>query len=276
MRATLDGDINGTVTILAGDKKTDIPVSATAVNLSGGTEASVYWRLEKDDSYVVTGPVNAIAENYSGMELQRYANPNANTVWPSDTGFEASRKTQRNLIEGGNWPAGEIDEVSTRYIEFGVTATEGTVYNVDEISYYVCGCGGNGMCLKVYYSVDDDFANPVNIFEMKSMPANNMQDGKIRPVIRLEGGQSLRLRFYPWYNGAASGKTMCLSDIKFHGYVSSDEQSAITGITAVSEPVSTDYYTLQGMQVTNPAAGSLYIVRSTYSDGSVRVSKQTF
>lgn len=276
VRATLDGDINGTVSILAGDKKTDIPVSATAVNLAGGTEASVYWRLEKDDSYVVTGPVNAIAQNYSGMELQRYANPNANTVWPSDTGFESSRKTQRNLIKGGNWPAGEIDEVSTRYIEFGVTATEGTVYNVDEISYYVCGCGGNGMCLKVYYSIDDDFANPVNIFEMKSMPANNMQDGKIRPVIRLEGGQSLRLRFYPWYNGAASGKTLCLSDIKFHGYVSSDDQSAITDITASAEPVSTDYYTLQGIRVTNPATGSLYIVRSTYSDGSTRVSKQTF
>ena len=56
----------------------------------------------------------------------------------------------------------------------------------------------------------------------------------------------------------------------------SDDQSPISGTTAAPGPVIPDYYPLQGMQVTNPATGSLYIVRSTYSDGSVRVSKQTF
>lgn len=269
-------NFSGAITIKADDKETTVPVSAKAVSMAGGTEASVYWRLEKDDSYVVTGPVNAVPETYADMELQRYSNPNANTVWPEYTGFDATRKTQRNLIKGGEWPAGEIDEVSTRYIEFGVTATEGTVFNVDEISYYVCGCGGNGMCLKVYYSTDEDFANPVNIFEMKSMTANNMQDGKVTPVIRLEGGETLRLRFYPWYNNAATGKTLCLSDVKFHGYVTAKEQSAIMNLIADNEAVCTEYYNLQGMQVAVPSTGSLYIVRETYNNGHTKTTKQIF
>lgn len=278
VRATLvnEGEFTGSVTIQAGDKRTDIPVKAEAVNLSGGTEASVYWRLEKDDSYVVNGPVTAIPQSHHEMYVQRYANPNANTIWPEDTGFESTRKTQRNLIAGDNWPGGEIDEVSTRFIEFGVTAMPETTLNIDEISYYVCGCGGNKMCVKVYYSTEDDFSNPVNIFEKKSMPANNMLDGKVTPVIKLEGGKSLRLRFYPWSDGATTGKTICLSDVKIHGYATSTSQSAIDDVIAANTIVSNDYYTLQGIQVTHPAAGSLYIVRTVYSDGSVKTSKQIF
>lgn len=278
VRATLvnEGEFTGTVTIQAGDKRTEIPVKAEAVNLTGGTEASVYWRLEKDDSYVVDGPVSAIPQSHHEMYVQRYANPNAVTIWPEGTGFEASRKTQRNLIIGDNWPGGEIDEVSTRYIEFGVTAMPETILNIDEISYYVCGCGGNKMCVKVYYSTEDDFSNPVNIFEKKSMPANNMLDGKVTPVIKLEGGKSLRLRFYPWSDGATSGKTLCLSDVKIHGYATSTSQSAIEDVIAGNAIVSNDYYTLQGIQVAHPAAGSLYIVRTVYSDGSVKTSKQIF
>ena len=132
------------------------------------------------------------------MTLQKYSNPNANTVWPEGTGFEASRKTQRNVIQGDSWPAGEIDEVSTRYIEFGITAMPETTLNIDEISYYMCGCGGNGMCVHVYYSTEDDFSDTKLIYEKKSMPANTMLDGTVRPIISLEGGKSLRLRFYSW------------------------------------------------------------------------------
>ncbi len=278
VRATLaeEGTLTGTVSIQAGEKRADIPVTATAINLSGSTEASVYWRLEKDDSYVAQGPLTVIPESHHGMYVQRYANPNANTVWPEGTGFDASRKTQRNLIIGDVWPDGEIDEVSTRYIEFGVTAMPNTTFNIDEIGYYMCGAGGGWMCVKVYYSTEDDFSNPVNIYEKKKMPANTMLDGKVNPVIKLDAGKSLRLRFYPWLDRTANGKTFCLSDVKIHGYVTSAGESSITDVIAGTEVTGSTFYTLQGMQVANPAKGSLYITRTTYSDGSVKTSKQLF
>lgn len=274
-RLTLDknGAYNETITVKAGNKTTTIPVTAEAVVLGEGTEVTAYWRLENDDKYTLEGPALVIDESWHQMFVQRYSAPNANTVWPAGTGFDASRKTQRNLIEGEVWPAGEIDEVSTRYIEFGITAVEGTTLNIDRISYYMCGCGGNGMCVKVYYSTDDDFANPVNIAEYKKMPANNMIDGSVTPVISLEGGKSCRLRFYPWYDGTANAKTFCLSDVKFHGYATTG--SGVASIDADAIPVATEYYNVQGIKIADPADG-LYIVKTVMSDGSVKVNKQIF
>lgn len=271
-----DGELKETVTIEAGRKKSEIPVTATAVTLSGGQEVSAYWRLEKDAECAVTGPVEFIPQAYQGMVLQRYSNPNANTVWPDWTGYDASRKTQRNLIEGENWPAGEIDEVSTRYIEFGVTAMEGTTLKIDELSFFLCGCGGNGMRVKVYYSTEDDFSNPQMIYNPSALPVNEMQYVKETPVVSLESGKSLRLRFYPWYNSAANGKTICLSDVKIHGYaMTADGDASIKDVAAETEPVSTEYYTLDGLSVSEPCQG-LYIVNNRYADGSVKVSKMIF
>lgn len=102
------------------------------------------------------------------MTVQRYASPNANTVWPEWSGLVNGQLTQRNLIVGEVWPAGEIDEVSTRYIQFGITAAEGTVLHIDSIGLYVCGAGGNGMRCRVSYSTDPDFAQAVSIAEYTS------------------------------------------------------------------------------------------------------------
>jgi hypothetical protein len=276
VRMTIDkaGENIGAFTISApsGISRT-VTVTGTGVELSGGVEVNAYWRLEKDDACELTGPAEPLAESWHGMELQRYSNPNANTVWPDWTGFDASRKTQRNVIEGGAWPDGEIDEVSTRYIEFGLKAMPGTTLSVDEISCFLCGCGGNGMCVNVWYSVADDFSDARQIFHYEKLPSNNMQYIKEVPVLSLDGGQTLRLRFYPWYNGAATGKTICLSDIRIHGYAS--DNSALAAVTAAGV-VDTSYYTLQGMRVGAPAQGNLYIVRDTLSDGGVRTRKVVF
>ena len=127
------------------------------------------------------------------------------------------------------------------------------------------------MCLHVWYSTEDDFSNAQLIFSMTKMPANNMQDGKIQPVVKLQPNQSLRLRFYPWYNGTATGKTLCLSDIKFHGYASS---AAPSGVKDIEEStVATTYFTLQGIAVENPKAGNVYIKCERRSDGTTATSK---
>lgn len=136
----------------------------------------------------------------------------------------------------------------------------------------IVSAGGNGMCVHVYYSTEDDFSDTKLIYEKKSMPANTMLDGTVRPIISLEGGKSLRLRFYPWYNSAATGKTICLSDIRFHGWATASGESGIAEIEGDRTIVETSYYTLQGCRVSNPSSG-FYIARSLYSDGSVKTEK---
>ena len=265
MTLTEDGTTTGTVTISQENKTIEIPVTATAIVLEGGTEVNVYWRLEKDDSYVLTGPANVIPESWTGMYVQRYSNPNANTTWPDWTGFDTTRKTQRNLLTGDAWPADEIDDNPGRYIEWGIAPTQGMTLSIDEISLFVCGCGGNGMCSHIYYSTDN-FQTRTTIFEMKKMPANNMQYVKAQPVIKLEEGQKLLVRVYPWYNGAATGKTICLSDLTIHGMASNADATAVQSV-AVPQQQAEQCYDLQGRCINGSTRG-LAIVRQ--SDGTVK------
>lgn len=267
-----EGPINEEITITSGDKTITIPVTGTSIVLEGGVPVQAYWRLEKDDECEVTGPMNTLGQSYSGMTLQKYSAPNTNTTWPEWTGFDASRKTQRNVIEGESWPAGEIDEVSTRYIEFAVQPAKGTTLKVDSMSMFVCGCGGNGMCCKIYYSKEENFANPVNIFEMKSMPANNMQYVCSMPVLSVNEGETLRIRVYPWYNNAATGKTICLSDVTIHGIAVDSTTGISSELTQNAAPVRTIYYGTDGTMRQDMRPG-LNIVKKEYADGKVETTK---
>lgn len=245
---TSTGDINESITVTSGDKTITVPVTGKCIQLADGAKASAYWRLEKDDECTLEGPINSLGETYSEMKLQKYANPNANTTWPEGTGFDATRKVQRNLIEGEAWPAGEIDEVSTRWIEFAVKPAKGTTLNVNEISMYVCGCGGNGMRCKIYYSKDEGFANAVNIADFsKSMKANNMMEVKAAPVLEVKENETLRVRIYPWYSSAANGKTICVSDVKVAG-VAVDSTNGINNVSDVELAPDTVYYNVNGVR----------------------------
>lgn len=267
-----EGPISEEITVTSGDKTITIPVTGTSIVLEGGVPVQAYWRLEKDDECEVTGPMNTLGQSYSGMTLQKYSAPNTNTTWPEWTGFDASRKTQRNVIEGESWPAGEIDEVSTRYIEFAVQPAKGTTLKVDSMSMFVCGCGGNGMCCKIYYSKEENFANPVNIFEMKSMPANNMQYVCSMPVLSVNEGETLRIRVYPWYNNAATGKTICLSDVTIHGIAVDSTTGISSELTQNAAPVRTIYYGTDGTMRQDMRPG-LNIVKKEYADGKVETTK---
>lgn len=267
-----EGPINEEIIVTSGDKTITIPVTGTSIVLEGGVPVQAYWRLEKDDECEVTGPMNTLGQSYSGMTLQKYSAPNTNTTWPEWTGFDASRKTQRNVIEGESWPAGEIDEVSTRYIEFAVQPAKGTTLKVDSMSMFVCGCGGNGMCCKIYYSKEENFANPVNIFEMKSMPANNMQYVCSMPVLSVNEGETLRIRVYPWYNNAATGKTICLSDVTIHGIAVDSTTGISSELTQNAAPVRTIYYGTDGTMRKDMRPG-LNIVKKEYADGKVETTK---
>ncbi len=255
------GDINGSITVTSGDKSVSVPVTGKCIELAAGVATSAYWRLEKDDACVTEGPVTVLGESYSEMKLQKYSAPNANTTWPEGTGFDATRKVQRNIIEGEAWPAGEIDEVSTRWIEFAVKPATGTTFNVNEISMYVCGCGGNGMRCKIYYSKEENFANAVNIADFSgSMKANDMMEVKATPVLELKENETLRVRIYPWYNGSATGKTICVSDVKIGGV-------AVDGSTGVktlenNKKTTATYYNIYGMRQNGMKKGLNIVVEN--------------
>ena len=253
MTLTENGQTTGNITVTQGAKTINVPVSANAVTMEGGTEVKAYWRLEKDDTYELTGPASVIGESWVGMYVQRYASPNANTVWPEETGFDASRKMQRNLLTGDDWPADEIDDNPDRYIQFGIKASKGTVLKINNISMFVCGAGGNGMCAHVYYSTDN-FETRTTIYEKKKMTANKPDLVAATPVISLEEGQELLVRVYPWYNNAATGKTICISDVTISGVAVDANTTGCIELTG-TQTEKPRYYTINGLQKTKRQHG---------------------
>jgi hypothetical protein len=172
---------------------------------------------------------------------------------------------QRNLLTGDAWPADEIDDNPDRYIQWGIRPTEGMELKIDLISLFVSGCGGNGMCCHVYYSTDN-FETRTTMFEMKKMPANNPQFVETKPVLTVEDGQELLVRVYPWYNGSATGKTICLSDLTIHGMAVDAATTGIGEVKGVRE-VKNAYFTIDGRSHTQLQRG-LNIIR--LQDGSIR------
>lgn len=214
---SVGGTKTGTLTVTNGTVTKTVPLTANFIQLTGGTEVTLLWPLNANNTPTLVGPATVVDESYSNMYAQNYAAPSGTaTVWPSGSGYDTTRKTQRNLLTGDAWPAGEIDEFSTRYIQFGIKANAGTELNIDLISLYIGGAGGSGMRCRISYS-KDDFATTFVAGEFQSMASNTMNAVSKIPVLKLLEGETLKLRVYPWYNGAATGKTICLSDVKIHG-----------------------------------------------------------
>lgn len=214
---SVGGTKTGTLTVTNGTITKTIPLTANFIELTGGTEVSLIWDLSANDTYLLQGPAIAVDESLVGMSVNGYAAPSGTTtVWPTESGYITTRKTQRNEVTGGSWPAGEIDEVSTRYTQFGISASAGTELNIDLISMYIGGAGGSGMRCRIYYSLDD-FVTSFVAGEFQSMAANTMYAVSKIPVLKLAFGQTLKIRVYPWYSSAATGKRICLSDVRIHG-----------------------------------------------------------
>ncbi|MDD3322019.1 MAG: GDSL-type esterase/lipase family protein [Paludibacter sp.] len=221
----------GNLEFTYGNNSKTVTLKGECVAFEGGQTAKAFWLLSADQSYVSEGPITVIPEFFSKMYTSSYAVPNATTTW-FDGLVTTSPKTQRNVIDGNAWPAGEIDIVNDRFIQFGVTAVKGTTFNIDSIGMYAGGAGGSGMRFKVYTAKDSLFTESEMIADRNVANAGNtMYPISYNKIIEVKGEQSLYLRVYPWYNGAATGKTICLYGVTIKGVVTNDA----TGINNVSE-----------------------------------------
>ena len=162
------------------------------------------------------------------MFTDRYAKPGSTTIW-EDNRIDGETKTQRNIIEGRTWPAGEIDIVHDRYIQFGVKATKGSVFNVDSIGLYVGGSGSNGIRFKVYYCKNELFGDDaVMIADRQNNTSNTMYPISHKNIIEVKSEESLYIRIYPWLNNGGDSKSICLYGVTISGVVTEESTDGIT------------------------------------------------
>ncbi len=217
------GIYNDSISFTYGAKTKKVSVKGECVSLVGGSNARAYWELIANQDAVSSGPITIIPETYSNMILQNYAAPSSATTWTGGL-IANGTKTQRNVISGTTWPAGDIDIVNNRFIQFGVTALQGTTFNIDSIGLYGGGAGGSGMRFKVYISKDSLFSN-ADVTAMigdrgtVANTSNTMYPITYNKLTELAAGESLYLRVFPWYNSSATGKTICLYGVLIKGVV---------------------------------------------------------
>ena len=121
---------------------------------------------------------------------------------------------------GGLWPAGEIDEVANRYIEYTIAAEKKKGLVIETVTLPLQAKGGAGMNIHINDGFGEAFSGVTTIYENTALPKNKKLTIRLDQPILVPAGQTLRLRVLPWYdsNGKPQGKKyLQLGDLKVTG-----------------------------------------------------------
>ncbi len=121
---------------------------------------------------------------------------------------------------GGSWPAGEIDEVANRYIEYTIAAEKKKGLVVETITLPVKAQGGAGMNIHINYGFGDSFKGVTTIYENTALPRCKKVVVRLTQPILVPAGETLHLRVLPWYdsNGRLQkGKKLEIGELKVTG-----------------------------------------------------------
>ena len=109
---------------------------------------------------------------------------------------------------GGLWPAGEIDEVANRYIEYTLSAEKKKGLVIETITVPVRAKGGEGMNIHINYGFGEIFRDVTTIYENTALPKNQWLTITLDQPILVPAGETIHIRILPWYdsNGKPQGK----------------------------------------------------------------------
>ena len=124
------------------------------------------------------------------------------------------------VAAGGLWPAGEIDEVANRYIEYTIAAEKKKGLVIETITLPVRAQGGEGMNIHINYGFGDSFREVTTIYENTALPKNKWLAVTLDQPILVPAGETLRIRILPWYDSNSrpqKGKRIELGDLRIKG-----------------------------------------------------------
>lgn len=212
------GEQQCTITVSDGTNSKTVNVTVNGLSVSTGTETSLVWPLNANVSATENELFTAFDETLTGMEVKNYA-----------VIGESGKTMQRLMPTGTAWPGGEIDEVSTRYVEFKATVPAGKTFYMDKISFNVAGVFAGDLGIHAYFSTSSSFTGAQLIAEKTKMTSNTVLEASKDVTMTLEEGETIYIRVYPWKEAAAaSGKYVALSDMTIHGIMANKTSEAAT------------------------------------------------
>lgn len=212
------GEKNDKVIFTSGSIQVEVPVTASVISLDGGSAVSATWALDATPvaDAVVEGPVST-AFTMNHMCVQNYQN-----------GFTIGDDTNASMIRFHNaddngtktaWPAGEIDENASRYLDFAITAPSTLDVRVTGISLDIAAHSTSTMCYHINTGFGDEFTDVKTIAEKVNMTNLVAESLVLTPMLTIKAGETLHLRVLPWHNlgEAKSGKYICVKNLKIEG-----------------------------------------------------------
>lgn len=200
---TAVGTFNGTVTATLGEKTINVPVTIKVVELGGGDPFTVQWTMSSTDKEkaTVTGNATAADVKYEGMETYGYVGGYGALIAP--------------VGSTGNWPTAGIDDSPNQYVQFAITAPEGKKLDINSIAMKIKAQGGGSLQCHVYYSTDG-FVTRKTIFS-SGVLNSTWNDINSEDVVKVEEGEQLLIRVYPWSGNVDNGRWICISDVAVNG-----------------------------------------------------------
>ena len=215
---TSAGEKNDKITITSGSIQLEIPVTATVISLEGGSAVSATWAIDAKPvpDAVVEGPVSATFTLSNMMA----ADINSTFTEGEQTGvsmvrFHNSDATGAKVA----WPAGEIDENASRYIDFAITAPSNMQVRITKIAMDISAHSTSTMCCHVNTGFGEQFTDVKTIFEQRNIPNQIIQHQEWTPTLTIPSGQTLHVRVLPWHDlgEVKSGKYICLKNVIIEG-----------------------------------------------------------
>ena len=231
---TAGGEQLDTVYATTGEHVIAIPVSANAISLDGGAAVSATWGIDAKPvpDAVVEGPISA---GFT-MSNMMAADTKADFTDGDESGitmvrFHNSDATGAKVA----WPANEIDENASRYLDFAITAPEAMDVRITGITMDIAAHSTSTMCYHINTGFGDGFTDVQTIDERVNMTNLTISHLAFTPTLTIPAGETLHVRILPWHNlgEAKSGKYICVKNVVVSGQAF--EEDPEEGLEAVSQ-----------------------------------------
>ena len=224
-----EGENNDSIVITSGEAHLSVPVSASVISLAGGSAVSATWAINAKPvpEAVVSGPISA------AFTMSYMMAADVKSEFSDGTANDIAMVRFHNADASGAktaWPAGEIDENASRYLDFAITAPATMEVRITSISMDIASHSTSTMCYHINTGFGDGFTDVKTIAEKVNMMNKTIEHLAITPTLTIAAGETLHVRILPWHNlgEAKSGKYICVKNVVIEGQAFEPVQGNLT------------------------------------------------
>ena len=213
-----EGENNDSIVITSGEAHLSVPVSASVISLAGGSAVSATWAINTKPvpEAVVSGPISAAFT----MSYMMAADVKAEFSDGTADNIEMVRFHNADASGAKTaWPAGEIDENASRYLDFAITAPATMEVRITSISMDIASHSTSTMCYHINTGFGEGFTDVKTIAEKVNMTNKAIEHLAITPTLTIAAGETLHVRILPWHDlgESKSGKYICVKNVVIEG-----------------------------------------------------------